>query len=148
MLLVLGASQGASYLFIRVAVRELSPPALMEIRLLFAAPILVVYCLARGRGRELRTSWRDGLVVGTFRAAIPFTLIAWGERHVDSGVTGVANGLLTYVTPVFALVLGAWFLEEQTTLPKLAGLTLIIAGVALGAGVGVTSRSARLAQGA
>jgi multidrug transporter EmrE-like cation transporter len=45
-------------------------------------------------------------------------------------------------------VLGAWFLEEQTTLPKLAGLTLIIAGVALGAGVGVTSRSARLAQGA
>lgn len=289
MLLLLGASQGASYLFIRVAVRELSPPALMEIRLLFAAPILVAYCIARGRGRELRTSWRDGLVVGILGAAIPFTLIGWGERHVDSGVTGVANAtvpifvaviamkvlpgeratglrlvgvllglggvallaglhpeggpwgvagtlavvaaapsyalatlyaqrrssvsslalaagslawaavallpfalatlpshvpsaktlaavavlgvgctaashglyyamvswhgasrsvLLTYITPVFALFLGAWFLGEQTTLPKLAGLALIVAGVALGAGIGAASRGTRLAQGA
>ena len=56
--------------------------------------------------------------------------------------------LLTYVTPVFALLLGAWFLGEQTTLPKLAGLALIVAGVALGAGVGMASRNARLAQGA
>jgi len=288
-LLLLGASQGASYLFIRVAVRELSPPALMEIRLLFAAPILVAYCVARGRGRELLATWRDGLVVGVLGAAIPFTLIGWGERHVDSGITGVANAtvpifvaviamkmlpgervtgvrlagvllglsgvallaglhpqggpwgiagtlavvaaapsyalatlyaqrrtsvsslalaagslvwaavallpfalvtlppevpsaktlaavavlgvgctaashalyyamvswhgasrsvLLTYITPVFALLLGAWFLGEQTTLPKLAGLALIVAGVALGAGVGIASRSAQPAQGA
>jgi drug/metabolite transporter (DMT)-like permease len=128
-LLLLGASQGASYLFIRVAVRELSPPALMEIRLLFAAPILVAYCVARGHGRELRASH-----------ALHYAMVSWhgASRSV----------LLTYVTPVFALLLGAWFLGEQTTLPKLAGLALIVAGVALGAGIGVASRGTRLAQGA
>ena len=38
-LLVLGVSQGASYPLIRVAVRQLSPAALMELRILFAVPV-------------------------------------------------------------------------------------------------------------
>ena len=42
-----------SYLFIRVAVRELSPPALMELRLLLATPVLLAYCAARGRVAEV-----------------------------------------------------------------------------------------------
>ena len=113
MLLLLGASQGASYLFIRVAVRELSPPALMEIRLLFAAPILVAYCVARGRGRELLATWRDGLVVGVLGAAIPFTLIGWGERHVDSGITGVANATVPIFVAVIAMIYSRWCTSSQ-----------------------------------
>jgi drug/metabolite transporter (DMT)-like permease len=131
-LLLLGASQGASYLFIRVAVRELSPPALMEIRLLFAAPLLVAYCLARGRGRELIASWRDGLAVGILGAAIPFTLIGWGERHVDSGVTGVANATV----PIFVAIIAMKVLPgERATGLRLIGVLLGLGGVALLAGL-------------
>jgi drug/metabolite transporter (DMT)-like permease len=52
------------------------------------------------------------------------------------------------MTPVFALALGAVFLGEQATLPKLGGLALIVTGVALGSGVGRTRRPVPLAQSA
>jgi drug/metabolite transporter (DMT)-like permease len=130
-LLFLGASQGASYLFIRVGVRELSPPALMEIRLLFAAPLLVAYCVARGRGADLRAAWREGLVLGLLGAAIPWTLVGWGAQHVDAGVTAIANAAV----PIFVAVIAAKALPgERVTGMRLAGVLLGLAGVALLAG--------------
>jgi drug/metabolite transporter (DMT)-like permease len=131
-LLALGLSQGASYLFIRVAVRELSPPALMELRLLFAAPVLVAYCAARGYGPAVRAAWREGLVLGVLGAAVPFTLIGWGERHVDSGVTAIANASV----PIFVVAIAAKMLpSERATGLRLAGVLLGFAGVALLAGL-------------
>ena len=58
------------------------------------------------------------------------------------------SALVTYVTPVFALALGALFLGEQATPPKLGGLVLIVTGVALGSGVRRSRRSVPLAQSA
>jgi drug/metabolite transporter (DMT)-like permease len=53
--------------------------------------------------------------------------------------------LVTYVTPVFTLVFGAWFLAEPATAAKLGGLGLIVAGVALGAGLTRLPRRAAIA---
>jgi drug/metabolite transporter (DMT)-like permease len=53
--------------------------------------------------------------------------------------------LVTYLTPVFALVYGALLLDEPVTAAALAGLALILAGVALGSGA-VRSRNARVAR--
>jgi drug/metabolite transporter (DMT)-like permease len=124
-------SQGASYLFIRVAVRELSPPALMEIRLLFAAPLLVAYCLSRGRGAELRAALPAGLVLGLVGVAIPFTLVGWGAQHVDAGVTAIANAAV----PIFVAVIATKVLPgERVTGMRLVGVLFGLAGVALLAG--------------
>jgi drug/metabolite transporter (DMT)-like permease len=131
-LLLLGITQGSSYLFIRVAGRELEPAVLMEIRLLFAAPILVAVCIASGRGAELRAAWREGLVVGVVGVAIPFTLIAWSERHVDSGVTAVANATL----PIFVALIAAKVMPgERYTGLRLVGVLLGLGGVAFLAGI-------------
>ncbi len=112
--------------------RELSPPALMEIRLLFAAPLLVMYCVLRGRGEELRAAWRPGIALGLLGAAIPFTLIGLGERYVDSGVTAVANATV----PIFVAVIATKVLPgERATGLRLVGVLLGLAGVALLAGV-------------
>jgi drug/metabolite transporter (DMT)-like permease len=131
-LLLLAIAQASSYLLIRVAVRELSPFAVMELRLLFAAPILVAYCLFRGRAAELRAAWRDGIVIGVFGAAIPFTLIGWGERHVDSGVTAVANAAV----PIFVAVIASRVMPaERARGLRLVGVLLGFAGVGLLAGL-------------
>ena len=54
--------------------------------------------------------------------------------------------LVTYLVPALALVYGAVFLDEEITAVALAGLALVLAGVALGTGaVGRTRRARRAA---
>jgi drug/metabolite transporter (DMT)-like permease len=132
LLFVLGAIWGSSYLFIKVGVRDLSPAALIDLRLLFAAPILVVFAWRRyGRAALLR-GWREGAVLGVINAAVPFTLIAWGERWVDSGTAAVANSSV----PIFVALLAVFFVpSERSTGLRLVGVLLGLVGVAILAGV-------------
>jgi drug/metabolite transporter (DMT)-like permease len=131
-LLVLGAIWGSSYLFIKIGVRDLSPAALIEIRLLSAAPVLVVFAWRRAGARALLSAWRPGLVLAVLNAAVPFTLIAWAEKWVDSGTAAVANSSV----PIF-LALLAFFLvpTERSTGLRLVGVLLGLVGVAVLAGV-------------
>ena len=65
MLLLLAAVWGASYLFIKVAVDELEPTAMMFFRLVIAAALLVPFVLVREGAtqglRALAAAWRPGL---------------------------------------------------------------------------------------
>jgi drug/metabolite transporter (DMT)-like permease len=131
-LFVLGAIWGSSYLFIKVGVRDLSPAALIEIRLLFAIPPLVVFAVRRYGWAALWRARRQGLVLGVMNAAVPFTLIAWGETHVDSGVAAVANSSV----PIFVAILAVWFVpSERSTGWRLVGVALGLVGVAVLAGI-------------
>lgn len=131
-LFVLGAIWGSSYLFIKVGVRELSPAALIEIRLLCAIPLLVAFAARRYGWAALWRARREGVVLGVINAAVPFTLIAWGEKHVDSGVAAVANSSV----PIFVAILAVWFVpSERSTGWRLVGVALGLVGVAVLAGV-------------
>jgi drug/metabolite transporter (DMT)-like permease len=56
--------------------------------------------------------------------------------------------LVTYLVPALALGYGAVFLDEQVTALALAGLALVLAGVALGTGAARRNRSLRRAAAA
>ena len=135
--LVLAAVWGASYLFIKVGDRDFEPPTLMALRLTIAFVPLFVYLAAtrggvRSAAREIAGVWREGLVLGLFSAAIPFTLIAWGEKHIDSGVAGVVQASL----PVFTALLAIRFVPtERPTRPKVVGIVLGLLGVGVLTGV-------------
>ena len=140
-LLLLGTTQGAMYVFIRVAVRDLSPAFLMEARLLLAAIPLVTYFVIVGRGRELLAAWPMALVLGVVNAAGPFLLIAWGERHVDSGVAAVAGASV----PIFVALFAIWMLPaERVTGSRLTGVLLGLVGVAVLCGVAPSGSSIAL----
>jgi drug/metabolite transporter (DMT)-like permease len=131
----LAAVWGASYLFIKVAVDEIEPTAMMFFRTAVAAALLVPFLLAQSGARrgleELRSAWRPGLVLGVINAALPFTLIAWGEKHIDSGVAAIANATV----PLFVLLLAIRFRpSERATGLRLVGVVLGFAGVAVLAG--------------
>ena len=76
-LFLLAAIWGASYLFIKVADRELEPTTIMTMRMLGAAPILIAFiCLRSGTRQALGELWaarRDGLVLGVINGAVPST---------------------------------------------------------------------------
>ena len=136
LLLVLAGIWGASYLFIKLAVRDLEPTVTMCARSLIAAALLVPYLLATlGRHRtvaQLRAAWSDCAVLGAINAAIPFTLVAWGEKHVDSSVAGIAQATV----PLFSFLLGLQFLPHERVAPaRWLGIGLGIAGVTVLAGL-------------
>jgi drug/metabolite transporter (DMT)-like permease len=131
----LAAVWGASYLFIKVAVDEIEPTAMMFFRMAVAAALLVPFLLVQTGARrgleELGGAWRPGLVLGVINGALPFTLIAWGEKHIDSGVAAIANATV----PLFVLLLAIRFRpSERATGLRLGGVVLGFAGVAVLAG--------------
>jgi drug/metabolite transporter (DMT)-like permease len=127
----LAALWGASFLFIKVAVRHLEPSVVMEGRLAISALALFpVLFLQRGRKAlgDLRAVAFPGAILGVVNSAVPFTLIAWGEKHVDSGVAAIANAS----TPLWVAIFAIPFLPSE----RAAGLKLV--GVVSGlVGVGV-----------
>src|SRR5919109_4409131 len=109
LIFVLAAIWGASYLFIKVGVRDFEPTVLMTLRLFIGGLILLLFLTLTTGGRQAVASvcaaWREGLVFGTINGALPFTLIAWGEKHIDSGVAAIAN----VSVPIFVALIAIRF---------------------------------------
>lgn len=136
LMLVLAAIWGASYLFIKVGVRDFEPTVLMTLRLLIAGLLLLAFLAATtGAGNALqgvRMAWREGVVFGAINGALPFTLIAWGETHIDSGVAAIAQASV----PIFVAVLAIKFNPSQRSSGmKLVGILVGLLGVGVLAGV-------------
>ena len=121
---------GSSFMFIKVAVRQLDPSTLILGRLGLAAVTLavVVPFLARSPWRDVRTHWRWLLVVGLLNTAVPFWLLSWGETRIDSGLASIIQASV----PIFnALLAFGFFHEQRVTGPKLLGVLVGFVGVAL-----------------
>ena len=107
---------------------------LIALRLLTAALVLVPFLgLTQGRPavRRLRSGWRPLLVLGAVNAAIPFTLIAWGQKHIDSGIAAIANASV----PIFVALLAIRFRpSEKVTGSRAVGIVAGLVGVAVLAG--------------
>jgi drug/metabolite transporter (DMT)-like permease len=132
MLLALTAVWGASFLFIKVGVRDFAPSTLICLRCAFAVLTLVPILVATTGAREAVAASRGRLVplalVGIGNTAIPFFLITWGEQYVDSGLAGILNASSVLFAALFALVLDR---SQRVTGLRLAGVLVGFAGVAL-----------------
>jgi drug/metabolite transporter (DMT)-like permease len=131
-ILLLAAIWGASFMFIKVAVDEIEPTAMMAVRLLLAGAILVTFLVARSGLRaastEVRAAGYGAFLLGAINGAVPFTLIAWGEKHVDSGIAGIANASV----PIFVALLAIRFqASERVRGLRLIGIVVGILGVAV-----------------
>ena len=136
LLLLLAAIWGASFMFIKIAVDELAPTTTMFLRLLFSAlPLiaLVVYKLGlRPAWEQIRAITKAAVILGIVNTALPFTLIAWGETKIDSGVAAIGNASM----PIFVAALAIKFrASERATGSRLFGVMLGLLGVAVLTGV-------------
>ena len=117
-------------MFIKVAVDEIEPTAMMFFRLVLAAavliPVLFAVVGARRAVEEVRAMGRGAFVVGLLNMSIPFVLIAWGEKHIDSGIAAIANASV----PIFVALLALRFNPgERVSGLRLAGVLVAFAGV-------------------
>lgn len=143
-LLILGALWGASFLFIKLGVREMPPEILVAIRLCVGSLTLLGVLAARGQGIPLRLRlWLDLLFVGVVGLVIPYELITWGEQHIASGMAAILNA----TTPLFsALLTFVWTREERLDGMRLLGVGIGFVGVVVAVGIEHLSLSSADAQ--
>ena len=120
---------GGSFFFSKFALAELPPLTIVLARVGIAAGALWLYLRLRGLAlpRDAAT-WRAFLGMGLLNSLIPFSLIFWGQRSIDSGLAAILNA----TTPVFSILVAYVLTREESLAPhRLAGVALGITGVAI-----------------
>lgn len=126
-LLALGGVWGASFLFIKVSVDEIPPLEVAGGRIFFGAlAVVVVMVIQRKPLPHSPALIAKVALMALFANVVPFTLIAWAEVHIDSGIASVLNSTMPLFTALFA---AAFLTEERFTTGRLAGLAVGFVGV-------------------
>ena len=129
LLLVTALLLGSTFLFLNIAIKEISPLTSAALRTLIAAPIC--WGVMRVFGARLprtRQGWIALFWLGLLTGAIPFGAISWGQQHIESGMGGIMFGTM----PILTVVLAPLFLDEETfTSRRLAGGVAGLVGIIL-----------------
>ena len=135
LLALLAVLWGSSYLFIKVAVAEIPPVTLIAARVSIAA--LFLFAVLSWRQEKLprdTKTWRKLLLQAIFNSIGAWTILAWGQQFVDSGLASVLNS----TSPIFVFLFTIIVTRHETTNGlKLFGACLGLLGVALIVGVDV-----------
>jgi drug/metabolite transporter (DMT)-like permease len=134
----MGLIWGIPYLFIRVAVAEISPATLVFGRTFIAALILVPIALLRTDFRAALAKWRWVAAFAVAEMAIPWVLLGSAEQHITSSLAGLLVAGVPLVAAVLAFATGG---RDRIGRSGIIGLVVGIAGVAaiVGANLGSSS---------
>lgn len=122
---LLSAIFGASFLFLRVGVPEFGPFALIGLRSWIAVLYLLPLVLLREGKTQMLSHGRELTVVGIVNAVIPFTLLAYAATSLTAGFTALINA----TAPLWAAVVGLFWLNAKLSRPQWAGLALGVIGM-------------------
>lgn len=143
-MLLLASFWGASYLFIKIGLREMSPAMVAFARVFLAALIIAPIALHQGALRGLAGRWKVLALVGAVQVAGPFLLIAAGEQEISSALTGI----LVSSAAIFTAVLAIWVdHEERAGGLRLVGVFVGFTGVVVLFGLDLNASSLALLGG-
>src|SRR5258708_11176850 len=118
---------GIPYLFIRIAVHELSLSTLVFPLTAIAALVLTLIAGRQGGFRELFDKWRPLVLFALIEIGIPWLAISTAEQQISSSLAG----LLISAVPLVGVMIAPLFGNREKIGPlNLAGLVLGVVGVA------------------
>lgn len=123
-LLLLGAIWGGSFLFMRVAAKPFGAFALVEVRLVLGALILLPF-LWRERAAFSRGLWPKLALIGAINSAIPFLLFAWAAQRSPAAIGAICNAM----TVLFAALVAFVFFGEKIGMRRAVALLVGFLGV-------------------
>jgi drug/metabolite transporter (DMT)-like permease len=130
---------GLPYLFIKIAVEELSPGFVAWARLALAAAVLLPIAVRRGALRGLPA--RPLLAFAAVELAIPWPLIGFAEQRVSSSLAAI----LIATVPLFVALLALRYdPAERPTPTRLLGKLIGLAGVIALVGIDIGSHPGEL----
>jgi drug/metabolite transporter (DMT)-like permease len=127
---------GIPYLFIRVAVAEISPATLVFGRTGIAALILVPIALTRTDYRAVLARWRWVVAFAVIEMGVPWVLLGSAEQQIPSSLAGLLVAGVPLVATVLAVATGG---RDRIGSSGLVGLLIGLVGVAAVVGINVGS---------
>ena len=119
-----------AFVMLKISVITVPPASAAFIRIVIAATLL--WAIMRLRGESLPEKsehWQYLSVLGIIANVLPFTLVLYGIKHIESGVGAILMGIM----PVITVVLAHFFSDhtEQLTLRKSIGVGIGFAAILL-----------------
>ncbi len=123
-LTLLGAIWGCSFLFMRVAVPSFGPYALVEVRLVLGALVLLPF-LWKARALFPARRWLWLAPIGLINSALPFVLFAYAAERAPAAIGAICNAM----TVLFAAMIAFLFFGEKIGMRRAIALLVGFAGV-------------------
>jgi drug/metabolite transporter (DMT)-like permease len=120
--LLLSVVWSASWPLIKFVGQSVPPVALVMGRMAVASCCLIPYLYFSGsRLPPLGRLWAPLLIIAVIGNALPYSLVAWGQQHVPSGLSAVLVGTM----PVWTVLITHFFSKGERAGERLNGMKLI-----------------------
>jgi drug/metabolite transporter (DMT)-like permease len=117
---------GSGFLFVKLALRGLSPAQVVLGQLAFGALVLLLILAVRRQPLpHAAREWAYLAGMAVLANIAPYLLFSWSEQRISSGLAGALSG----TTPLVTLLLARAFGVGRLTLARVLGLALGLAGV-------------------
>jgi drug/metabolite transporter (DMT)-like permease len=143
-LLLLASIWGASYMLIKIGLRDLSPAMIAWMRIALAAAVLVPVAASQRALGAAASRPGTVAVVGAVQVAGPFLLIGLGEQEISSALAGILVATAAIFTAVLAIGVDH---EERSEGARLLGIVIGIAGVVALFGLDLSSSGSAVIGG-
>lgn len=125
LLLFVGITWGASFLFIAEGLVSFAPGLIATLRIFFG--LLVLSFVKKARAPVPREALRPIAILGVLWMAVPFVLFPLAEQSISSALAGMLNG----ATPIFAVLIASIMLRKAPSRIQIAGLFVGTFGLVL-----------------
>jgi drug/metabolite transporter (DMT)-like permease len=132
---------GMPYLFIKLAVDEVSPAVVAWSRVTLGVAVLLPVAWKTGALGGLGSRWRPLVAFAALEIVMPFTLIGFGEQHISSSLTAILIASLPLIVAFLALRFDR---SERPTPTRLLGMLVGLAGVVALVGIDIGGHSDEL----
>lgn len=130
---VLALIWGGSFLANRIALEQVGVMTTVAFRVGVSGLVLWLWILIRGlKVPPLRRFIAVSFGMGVVNNIIPFTLIVWGQQHIESGLAAILNASTAIFTVLLAAAIHA---DEKLTPARIFGTVVGFVGVAIAIGI-------------
>lgn len=128
-ILLLAFLWGPSFLFIKLAIVEISPTTLVALRISFSAALMLLLLkLKKISFPHDKKLWQHCFFMGLIANSLPFILFGYSLGHINSILSALING----TTPICTALLANYFLkDEPLTTNRVVGILLGLTGFSI-----------------
>jgi drug/metabolite transporter (DMT)-like permease len=124
-LITLAAIWGSSFLFMHNIAGSLGPVLTAASRIGIAGIVLVSWYKIQGKNLNFKKNYKHYLLIGIINSALPFSFYSYASLHLPTSFEVILNS----TSPLFAVLLEAFFMKEKLNSKKVASFLLGIVGV-------------------